>query len=124
MTPQLITLMDGLKNRLDVVVMGATTSPNSIDPALRRFERFEWEIDIGIPTPLERLAIIRSSTKNMTLADDVDLEDVSVVFMRRLRPADLIIACRSLLKPMALSVLISYYYAQKRPCNRFEKKRM
>ena len=46
---QLLTLMDGLKGRGQVVVIGATNRPNSIDPALRRFGRFDREIDIGIP---------------------------------------------------------------------------
>ena len=46
---QLLTLMDGLKQRAHVVVMAATNRPNSIDPALRRFGRFDREVDIGIP---------------------------------------------------------------------------
>lgn len=44
---QLLTLMDGLKQRSNVIVIGATNRPNSIDPALRRFGRFDREIDIG-----------------------------------------------------------------------------
>ena len=46
---QLLTLMDGLKSRSHVIVMGATNRPNSIDAALRRFGRFDREIDIGVP---------------------------------------------------------------------------
>ncbi|CAN0071430.1 unnamed protein product, partial [Discosporangium mesarthrocarpum] len=46
---QMLTLMDGLKARASVVVIGATNRPNSIDPALRRFGRFDREIDIGVP---------------------------------------------------------------------------
>lgn len=46
---QLLTLMDGLKSRAHVIVMGATNRPNSIDAALRRFGRFDREIDIGVP---------------------------------------------------------------------------
>ena len=46
---QLLTLMDGLKSRGHVVVIGATNRPNSMDPALRRFGRFDREIDIGVP---------------------------------------------------------------------------
>lgn len=46
---QLLTLMDGLKSRAHVIVMAATNRPNSIDPALRRFGRFDREIDIGVP---------------------------------------------------------------------------
>lgn len=46
---QLLTLMDGLKQRAHVIVMAATNRPNSIDPALRRFGRFDREVDISIP---------------------------------------------------------------------------
>ncbi|KAJ3196753.1 AAA ATPase cdc48 [Irineochytrium annulatum] len=74
---QLLTLMDGLKARSNVVVMGATNRPNSIDPALRRFGRFDREIDIGIPDPTGRLEILRIHTKNMKLGDDVDLEQIA-----------------------------------------------
>lgn len=73
---QLLTLMDGLKARSNIVVMAATNRPNSIDPALRRFGRFDREVDIGIPDPTGRLEILRIHTKNMKLADDVDLEQV------------------------------------------------
>ena len=41
--------MDGLKSRAHVIVMAATNRPNSIDAALRRFGRFDREIDIGVP---------------------------------------------------------------------------
>jgi len=74
---QMLTLMDGLKGRGQVVVIGATNRPNSIDPALRRFGRFDREIDIGIPDPTGRLEILRIHTKNMKLSDDVDLEKVA-----------------------------------------------
>ena len=73
---QLLTLMDGLKQRAHVVVMAATNRPNSIDAALRRFGRFDREVDIGIPDSTGRLEILRIHTKNMKLADDVDLEQV------------------------------------------------
>merc|ERR1719283_807452 len=74
---QLLTLMDGMKQRAHVVVMGATNRPNSIDPALRRFGRFDREVDIGIPDTTGRLEILRIHTKNMKLADDLDLEQVA-----------------------------------------------
>jgi len=74
---QLLTLMDGLKSRSHVIVMGATNRPNSIDPALRRFGRFDREVDIGIPDAIGRLEILRIHTKNMKLADDVDLEQIA-----------------------------------------------
>ena len=66
-----------MKQRAHVVVMGATNRPNSIDPALRRFGRFDREVDIGIPDTTGRLEILRIHTKNMKLADDVDLEQVA-----------------------------------------------
>uniref|UniRef100_A0AAQ5XVF9 Transitional endoplasmic reticulum ATPase n=2 Tax=Amphiprion ocellaris TaxID=80972 RepID=A0AAQ5XVF9_AMPOC len=74
---QLLTLMDGLKQRAHVVVMAATNRPNSIDPALRRFGRFDREIDIGIPDSTGRLEILQIHTKNMKLSDDVDLERIA-----------------------------------------------
>ncbi|KAJ1372422.1 hypothetical protein KIN20_034586 [Parelaphostrongylus tenuis] len=74
---QLLTLMDGLKQRSHVVVIAATNRPNSIDAALRRFGRFDREIDIGIPDAVGRLEILRIHTKNMKLADDVDLEQIA-----------------------------------------------
>ncbi|KAJ7546546.1 hypothetical protein O6H91_08G043800 [Diphasiastrum complanatum] len=74
---QLLTLMDGLKSRSHVIVMGATNRPNSIDPALRRFGRFDREIDIGVPDEVGRLEVLRIHTKNMKLTEDVDLEKVA-----------------------------------------------
>ncbi|KAK4370571.1 hypothetical protein RND71_010046 [Anisodus tanguticus] len=74
---QLLTLMDGLKSRAHVIVMGATNRPNSIDPALRRFGRFDREIDIGVPDEVGRLEVLRIHTKNMKLAEEVDLERIS-----------------------------------------------
>eukprot|EP01130_Rhizamoeba_saxonica_P003862 TRINITY_DN1601_c0_g1_i1.p1 TRINITY_DN1601_c0_g1~~TRINITY_DN1601_c0_g1_i1.p1 ORF type:complete len:812 (-),score=258.75 TRINITY_DN1601_c0_g1_i1:38-2440(-) len=74
---QLLTLMDGLKSRAHVIVIGATNRPNSIDGALRRFGRFDREVDIGIPDQIGRLEILRIHTKNMKLGLDVDLEVIS-----------------------------------------------
>jgi len=74
---QLLTLMDGLKSRAHVVVIGATNRPNSIDAALRRFGRFDREVDIGVPDENGRLEVLRIHTKNMKLSDDVDLEQIS-----------------------------------------------
>ena len=74
---QLLTLMDGIKSRAHVVVMAATNRPNSIDPALRRFGRFDREVDIGVPDEIGRLEVMRIHTKNMKLDDEVDLERVS-----------------------------------------------
>ncbi|XXG84807.1 hypothetical protein AAC387_Pa11g0032 [Persea americana] len=74
---QLLTLMDGLKSRAHVIVIGATNRPNSIDPALRRFGRFDREIDIGVPDEVGRLEVLRIHTKNMKLSEDVDLERIA-----------------------------------------------
>lgn len=74
---QLLTLMDGLKARSSVIVIGATNRPNTIDPALRRFGRFDREIDIGIPDMTGRLEMLRIHTKNMKLDKDVELEQLA-----------------------------------------------
>jgi len=74
---QLLTLMDGVKGRGQVVVIGATNRPNTIDPALRRAGRFDREIDIGVPDKDGRFEILRIHTKNMKLGPDVDLESVA-----------------------------------------------
>lgn len=74
---QLLTLMDGMKSRAHIIVMGATNRPNSIDAALRRFGRFDREIDIGVPDEVGRLEVMRIHTKNMKLDEDVDLERIS-----------------------------------------------
>lgn len=74
---QLLTLMDGLKGRGHVVVIAATNRPNSLDTALRRFGRFDREIDIGVPDEVGRMEILRIHTKNMKLAEDVDLAEIA-----------------------------------------------
>ena len=74
---QLLTLMDGLKGRGQVVIIGATNRPNSIDPALRRFGRFDREIDIGVPDEVGRMEVMRIHTKNMKLDQNVDLSVVA-----------------------------------------------
>ena len=81
---QLLTLMDGLKSRAHVIVMGATNRPNSIDPALRRFGRFDREIDIGVPDEVGRLEVIRIHTKNMKLSEDVSFRACCVGLWVRL----------------------------------------
>lgn len=74
---QLLTLMDGLNSRSTVIVIGATNRPNSIDMALRRFGRFDREIEIGIPDFLGRLEILRIHTKKILLEKNVVLEDIA-----------------------------------------------
>jgi len=73
----LLTLMDGIKGRGQVVVIGATNRQNTLDPALRRFGRFDREIELGVPDEEGRLEILHIHTRNMKLSDDVDLEMVS-----------------------------------------------
>merc|ERR1712099_59526 len=68
---------DGLKQRASVVVIGATNRPSSMDPALRRFGRFDREIDIGVPDENGRLEVFRIHTRNMKLDDDVDPESIA-----------------------------------------------
>jgi transitional endoplasmic reticulum ATPase len=74
---QLLTLMDGLKSRGQVVVIGATNRPDSLDPALRRPGRFDREIEIGVPDSEERKEVLEIHTRNMPLADDVDLDKIA-----------------------------------------------
>ncbi|CAF1539836.1 unnamed protein product, partial [Rotaria sordida] len=73
---QLLTLMDDLQQCSHVIVMAATNRPNSVNPALRRFNRFDREVDISIPDAVGRLEILRIHTKNMKLADDVNLVQI------------------------------------------------
>ena len=113
--------MDGLKARSNVVVMAATNRPNSIDPALRRFGRFDREVDIGIPDPTGRLEILRIHTKNMKLAEDVDLEQVCTRHMLLMSPTECI-STRSLLTHTATLVLMSPLSALRLPCNRSERR--
>ncbi len=74
---QLLSLMDGLKSRGKVVVIGATNRPDSIDEALRRPGRFDREIEIGIPDRNGRFEILQIHTRGMPLANDVDLEKIA-----------------------------------------------
>jgi len=74
---QLLTLMDGLKSRGQVIVIGATNRPNTIDNALRRFGRFDREIDIGVPDDIGRMEILRIHTRNMKLDKDIDIEEIA-----------------------------------------------
>jgi transitional endoplasmic reticulum ATPase len=74
---QMLTLMDGIKGRQHVVVIAATNRPNSIDQALRRFGRFDRELDIGVPDEIGRMEILRIHTKNMKLAEDVELSSIA-----------------------------------------------
>ncbi|RLJ02127.1 MAG: hypothetical protein DRP10_02270 [Candidatus Aenigmatarchaeota archaeon] len=74
---QLLTMMDGLKARGQVIVIGATNRPDSLDPALRRPGRFDREIELGVPNQSGRLEIFQIHTRNMPLAKDVDLKELA-----------------------------------------------
>jgi transitional endoplasmic reticulum ATPase len=76
---QLLALMDGLESRGEIIVIGATNIPNSLDPALRRPGRFDREIAISIPDHKGRLEILQIHTRGMPLAQDVDLERLSQI---------------------------------------------
>jgi len=70
---QILAMMDGLKSRGKVIVIGATNRPNSIDPALRRPGRFDREVSIGVPNKQGRLNILKIHSRNMPLSKDVNL---------------------------------------------------
>jgi transitional endoplasmic reticulum ATPase len=76
---QLLTLMDGMKSRGKVVVIGATNRPDSIDPALRRPGRFDREIEIGIPDEGGRYDILSIHTRGMPIDEKVDLKQISKI---------------------------------------------
>ncbi|AET33594.1 CDC48 family AAA ATPase [Pyrobaculum ferrireducens] len=76
---QLLTLMDGLQERGQVVVIGATNRPDAVDPALRRPGRFDREIWINPPDFKGRYEILQIHTRNMPLAPDVDLRKLAEV---------------------------------------------
>jgi len=74
---QLLTLMDGLEARANVVVIAATNRPEAIDEALRRPGRFDREIVVGVPDDRGRREILGIHTRGMPLADDVDLPELA-----------------------------------------------
>ncbi len=74
---QLLTLMDGLDARGDVIVIGATNRVDTIDPALRRGGRFDREIQIGVPDVEGRKEILEVHTRGMPLADEVSVDAIA-----------------------------------------------
>jgi len=72
---QLLSLMDGLEERGDVIVIGATNRVDAIDPALRRGGRFDREIEIGVPDKGGREEILQVHTRGMPLSEDIDLDE-------------------------------------------------
>ena len=71
---QLLALMDGLTDRGNVIVLGASNRPDSVDPALRRPGRFDREMEISVPNTDGRLEILQIHTRGMPLASDIDLK--------------------------------------------------
>src|SRR5438094_659665 len=74
---QLLSLMDGMGARGNIIVIGATNRPNAIDPALRRHGRFDREIEIGVPDKMGRYEVLQIHTRTMPLASDVCLPRLS-----------------------------------------------
>lgn len=74
---QLLAIMDGLEERGQIIVIGATNRINAIDPALRRPGRFDREIELRVPERAERMEILQIHTRNMPLAEDVNLEELA-----------------------------------------------
>ncbi|AFZ74414.1 AAA family ATPase [Natronobacterium gregoryi] len=74
---QLLTLMDGLDARGEVIVIGATNRVDTIDPALRRGGRFDREIQIGVPDEKGRKEILEVHTRGMPLSEDVDIDGIA-----------------------------------------------
>ncbi len=71
---QLLTLLDGMQGRDNVVVIGATNRRDAIDPALRRPGRFDRELEIGVPDKNGRKEIIDIHTRGMPISDDFDID--------------------------------------------------
>lgn len=71
---QLLTLLDGIQGRDNVIVIGATNRPDAIDPALRRGGRFDRELEIGVPDKNGRSEIIGIHTRGMPISDDFDVD--------------------------------------------------
>ena len=90
---QLLTLMDGLKTRGQVIVIGATNRIEAVDPALRRPGRFDREIRIGVPDRNGRKEILQIHTRRMPLAEDVDLDELADI-THGFTGADIAALCR------------------------------
>ncbi|AUG47279.1 AAA family ATPase [Haloarcula taiwanensis] len=72
---QLLSLMDGLEERGQVIVIGATNRVDAIDPALRRGGRFDREIEIGVPDKEGRKEILQVHTRGMPLSEEINIEN-------------------------------------------------
>ena len=76
---QLLASMDGLGERGQVIVIGATNRVDDIDEALRRPGRFDREIEIGVPDKIGRLEVLQIHTRAMPLVEDVDLSKLAAI---------------------------------------------
>ncbi|MFP4111511.1 MAG: CDC48 family AAA ATPase [Candidatus Woesearchaeota archaeon] len=118
---QLLTLMDGLESRGQVVVVAATNRPDALDPALRRPGRFDREIKINVPNTESRKEVLLVHTRGMPLAKDVSLDKISDMTYGY-TGADLEVLC----KEAALKSLRKYIpdlksFEEKLPTNVLEK---
>jgi len=101
---QLLALMDGLTERGQVIVLGATNRPESVDPALRRPGRFDREIEISVPNADGRLEILHIHTRGMPLENDVDLKTLAAE-LHGYTGADI----KSLCREAAMKALRNYF---------------
>ena len=74
---QLTSLIDNIKPTSNVIIIAATNRPNSLDSSLRRFGRFDRELDINVPDANGRLEILKIKSRNMKLMPDCDLEKIA-----------------------------------------------
>jgi len=90
---QLLSLLDGLRGRGEVIVIGATNRINSIDEALRRPGRFDREIEFGVPNVKGRKEVFQIHTRGMPITDDVNLDNYSEI-THGFVGADIMAVCR------------------------------
>jgi len=90
---QLLSLMDGLRGRGEIICIGATNRINSLDEALRRPGRFDREIEFGVPNVKGRKEIFQIHTRGMPLEEDVNLDDYSEI-THGFVGADIMAVCR------------------------------
>ncbi len=100
---QILTMMDGMKSRGKVIVIGATNRVNALDPALRRPGRFDREININVPDKEGRLSVLKIHTRGMPLTKNVKLKELAAK-THGFVGADL----EALAKEAAMSVLREY----------------
>ncbi|MFX0033292.1 MAG: CDC48 family AAA ATPase [Candidatus Hodarchaeota archaeon] len=90
---QLLSLMDGLRGRGEIICIGATNRVNALDEALRRPGRFDREIEFGVPNKKGRKEIFQIHTRGMPLEEDVDLENYAEITYGFVG-ADIMAVCR------------------------------